>query len=30
MRWNNDLAVMSFGMVFAAALVVFLFLELIR
>jgi hypothetical protein len=30
MRWDTDLAVMSFGAAFAAMLVVFLFLELVR
>jgi hypothetical protein len=30
MRWDNDLAVMSFATAFAACLVVFLFLELVR
>jgi len=30
MRWDNDLALMSFGAAAASVLVVFLFLELVR
>jgi hypothetical protein len=30
MKWDSDIAVMSFATAFAAMLVVFLFLELVR
>jgi len=30
MRWDADLALMSFAVAFAAMLVVFLFMELVR
>lgn len=30
MRWDNDIAMMSLGVAFAAVLTMFLFLELIK